>query len=566
MGAMRRYRESLIAPMGRSYKADGESSAAHVRLITIAYPCRVIDTRDAKQRIEPGFGWLDEVDFRKPEKPEPPRKLFPSRWLLWAAIAIVLIALLLAVFRKPLADRLYPEPRAQALRQQAAQALAQGRLTATDGSGARELYEAAQALDPDRNDAIQGLMRVAEAAMVQARSAITRNRFEDAHHALQLARDLSAPRTKADAIANALRKREADHADIENLMALATVAHRAGRLDGANDAALPLYQRVIALEPAHEEALEGREDALSDLLQQAQKSLQHGKLAEASAAVRRVREYDAGHVGFPEAQAQLARAAEQEKRRAGLALKQNRPQTALVAWRAVVHAFPDDADALAGIERTGLHYAQQSERMASDFRFAEAETALSHAREISPQAAAVRIAHAHLQRVRRLQSRTVTTLPSRRQQQQVARLLAEAADAEARGDWLTPPGDSAYDKLRAAQSLAPSNADVKRAAARVLPAARGCYEDELRNNRLRRAAVCLDAWQQLAPTDRQLGDGKRRLAQRWIAVGAERLGAGEITFATQALASAKALDPKAEGLQEFSERVSTASGNGNEPL
>jgi len=65
-----------------------------------------------------------------------------------------------------------------------------------------------------------------------------------------------------------------------------------------------------------------------------------------------------------------------------------------------------------------------------------------------------------------------------------------------------------------------------------------------------------------APADQRIPDGKRRLAQRWIAVGAERLGAGEIAFATQALSSAKALDPKAEGLREFSERVATASGNG----
>ncbi|MEJ7746912.1 MAG: hypothetical protein WKF61_09210 [Luteimonas sp.] len=530
------------------------------------------DTRDAKRRIEPGFGWLDGVDFRKPKAPDPSRpsrpsrKRIPTRWLLWTGIAIVLIALLLTVFARPLADRLYPEPRAQALRQQAALALAQGRLTAADGSGARELYEAAQALDPDRNDAMQGLMRVAEAAMVQARAAVTHNRFEDAHRALQLARDLSAPRSRTDAIATALRKREAEHADIGKLMATATAAHRVGKLDGTDTAALPLYKRVIALEPAHEQALEGREDALADLLQQAQASLQGGNLVEAATTVQRVRGFDAGHVGLPEVQAQLSRAAEQEKRRATRALQRNRPQVALDAWRAVLQAFPDDADALAGIERTGVHYARQAERMASDFRFVEAESALLNAREIIPQAAVVRTAQAHLQRVRRLQSRTATASPSRGQQQRVARLLAEAAEAEARGDWLTPPGDSAYDKLRAAQSLAPSNAQVKRAAARVLPAARRCYDDELRSNRLRRASVCLDAWQQLAPADPRIADAKHRLAQRWIAVGAERLGAGEIAFATQALASAQALDPKAEGLQEFSERVNTASGSGDTPL
>ncbi|MEO6366309.1 MAG: hypothetical protein ABIO38_09735 [Luteimonas sp.] len=527
------------------------------------------EPRDAKQRIEPGVGGLEGIDFRKRARPRELRTslgLFRTRWLLWMGIALAALVLLVIVYRQPLADRLYPENRIQALQQQAAQALAQGRLTASDGSGARELYEAALALDPDRNDAMHGLMRVAEAAMVQARAAVTRNRFKDAHAALQLARDLSAPRSRTDAIATELRKREAEHADIDTLLATAIAAHRAGRLDGGDAAALPLYQRVIALEPAHERALEGREDALADLLQHAGTLLQQHHLAEAAAMVQAVRQYDAGHVGLPEAQAQLVRGAEHEKRRAAEALKRNRPQVALEDWRAVLQAFPEDADAQAGIELTVVHYTLKAERMASDFRFVAAEAALRQARKIDPQAASVHTADAHLQRVRRLQSRTAARSPARGQQQRIARLLVEATEAEARGDWLTPPGDSAYDKLRAAQSLAPADAAVKRAASRVLPAAHRCYEDELRSNRLRRAGVCLDAWQQLAPADNRIADGKRRLAQRWIAVGAERLGAGEIAFAEQALSSAKALDPKAQGLIEFDERVRTASGNSNMPL
>ena len=306
------------------------------------------DPRDAKQRIEPGFGWLDGVDFGKGNEPRKPPSSVGPRWPLWAGIAFVALALLLIAFRQPLADRIYPENRIQSLQQEAATAMAQGRLTASDGSGARELYEAALALDPDRNDAIHGLMRVAEAAMAQARSAVTRNRFKDAHAALQLARELSAPRDRTDAIATALRKREAEHADIENLLATATTAHLSGRLDGAKDAALPLYQRVIALEPDHDRALEGREDALSDLLQEAQAHLRQDELAEAAVLVGTVRNYDAGHVGLPEAQALLARAAEQEKRRAAQALQRNRPQVALEAWRGVLRAFPEDVEAQAG--------------------------------------------------------------------------------------------------------------------------------------------------------------------------------------------------------------------------
>src|SRR5690606_13078792 len=112
-----------------------------------------------------------------------------QRWPWLLAATLVAVALLV-VFRQPLADRMWPQTRAQALRTQAGQALAQGRLTAADGSGARELYEAALAMDPDRDEARIGLARVAEAALAQAHTALAQDRFADAHAALRLAREL----------------------------------------------------------------------------------------------------------------------------------------------------------------------------------------------------------------------------------------------------------------------------------------------------------------------------------------------------------------------------------------
>src|SRR5207342_3373447 len=95
--------------------------------------------------------------------------------------------------------------------------------------------------------------------------------------------------------------------------------------------------------------------------------------------------------------------------------------------------------------------------------------------------------------------------------QRVRTLLADAASAEARGDLLAPPGDSAFDKLRAAQALAPSDPAVRRAAARLLRAAQECFERELRGNSLGRARACLDAWVVLDGDG--AGPARRRLAQ-----------------------------------------------------
>src|SRR3546814_15301197 len=82
-------------------------------------------------------------------------------------------------------------------------------------------------------------------------------------------------------------------------------AREAGQLTGDDKAALPLYQRILALQPENTGALEGREDALGELLQQARAQLRAGDLAEATAAIAAARRFDAGHVDLPDTQARV---------------------------------------------------------------------------------------------------------------------------------------------------------------------------------------------------------------------------------------------------------------------
>ncbi|MDQ3618179.1 MAG: hypothetical protein M3374_05610, partial [Pseudomonadota bacterium] len=127
----------------------------------------------------------------------------------------------------------------------------------------------------------------------------------------------------------------------------------------------------------------------------------------------------------------------------------------------------------------------------------------------------------------------------------------------------TPPGDSAFDKVRAARALAPQDGAVRAATTRLLAAARTCFNDGLRGNRLTHAGVCLDARSALGDPATDLRDARQRLAQRWIAIGEQRLGAGEVAAASAALAAARALDPNVAGLDAFSERMRAASAAGD---
>lgn len=471
-----------------------------------------------------------------------------------ASVLVALLVLLAFVYRAPLADRLWPETRAQALREAAAAALARGHLSAADGSGARELYSAALALDPDRVEARAGLQRVARAALVQARTAIRAQRFEDAHRALRLARALSVPEADAGAVAALLREREAAVAGLDELLAEAERA----RADGRVEAALLLYQRVLSLQPKRTAALEGREDALSDLLQRADAHMAGGRLAEAAVLVARAARFDPGHVGLPDARAALARAVDARRDAATHALRRGALPDAARSFRELLAIDAGDDSARAGLRDVARTYARRSERFAADFRFEEAARELARARALAPDAGETAAAARRLDQARRSQRQLPRPVadPAR-----VRALLAQVEQAQARGDLMQPPGESAYDYLRAARAQAPRDPAVAAATARLLAAARECFERELTGNRLARAHACLDARIQLGsgrPGDGDLRGDRRRLATRWVAVGVERLGAGELAVARSAATTARTLDAGAAGLAVLEQRLRAA--------
>ncbi len=474
------------------------------------------------------------------------------------ALGALLLAAALAWWRQPLSDWLWPDTRLQQLREQASLALADGRLSSADGHGARELYEAALALDPDRADTREGLARVGRAALAQARQAIDAGHFQQARERLALARELTQPRERVETLERALRQREAAHAGLDRLVAAAAAARAQGRLDGAPDAALPLYQRVLELQPQRNDALEGRDDTLADLLQAARRALDDGDLPRGAEGVARVQQADPGHADLPDALTVLERHLEQHRRRADQALRRQRLEQAAAGYREVLAVHADDAAAQRGLAAVAAAHAARGERLAADFHFAQAEAELARAAALDPGAPALAVARQHLERARQSRKRLDQDAPPQ-SRQALRRLLAEAAAAEQRGDLLTPPGDSAYDKLRAAQAIAPQDPQVRAAAARLLPAARRCFEQELRGNRLSRAGECLDARRALEGEGGALREASARLAQRWIAVGDERLGAGELPTARAALQAARTLDPHAPGIAELAARVQAAA-------
>jgi hypothetical protein len=474
-----------------------------------------------------------------------------------AAVAggVVLVLVLLGgfAFHDALGRWLWPDPRYDALRQRADVALRAGRLSAADGSGARELFEAALALQPDQLEAREGLARVAQAALARAEARAKAGDAVQAQHALQLARELQAPRARVDALEARLQAMRAQAIGIDALLARAAAAHAAGHLDDGADAALPLYQQVLQAQPRSQRALEGREDALEDLLKPAAGLLARGDLLRVAELVHRAEAFDPGHAALPALHAGLAKALEARGRQVRGLLARGRVEAAARACGELrllqVEAMPDACarplgDAL--LRAAGAAPPDRAGRL------------LALAREAGVDPARVQAAHRHLRQARRHEPPPAAVTDTPRVRARVALLLEQMERARARGDWLTPPGDSAWDRLREARALAPHDPRVTRAAASLLAAARACNVEALRDNNLGRARACLDAWRQLAPSDDGVAEARRRLAQRWIAIGSERLDAGQADDARRALEQARGLDSQAPGLGEFAERVGKA--------
>ncbi|WP_228114331.1 hypothetical protein [Stenotrophomonas sp. MYb238] len=473
------------------------------------------------------------------------------------AIGVAALAVLLTLFRQPLANLLWPETRIQQLLDDGRHALRQGHLSAADGSGARELFEAAAALDPDRGDVRDALADTGKKALEQARQRLAAGDANAAREALELAGQLQVPQAELEAIAARLRHQGQEHDAVGDLLRRAEDAQAQGRLDDGPDSALPLYQRVLAVRPDHLRALQGKDDALSDLLAEAVAAAQRNETDTAARLLRQVEGYDAGHSELPAARAALNAALDRRRAQAARDLARGRLHKAADGYRQVL-AAADDPAARQGLQQVARAWAGEAARLAGDFHFEQAGQALEQARALAPDSPEVAAAAQALQRAQGARQALETRLPAAERERRVRALLAQVESAAAQGQWLLPPGASAYDRFKAAQALAPRDARVKRAGARILPAARDCLEVNLQGNRLQAARTCLDAWQALAPGDPLLPAARRRLAQRWLAVGSERLGAGDIAFASRALEQARELDAATPELPAFAERLGNA--------
>ena len=523
----------------------------------------------------PTLGSIDDLEFAdraRPASPHPPSAPPPRRprtgrtglWLLLAGFAAVAIAggWALSHWRETLGEQLIPVSDLNQQIREAEAALARGDLSAADGSGARERFQAVLARDPDHPGARRGLGAVRDAALAQARAALVAGDLATARTRIELARAMAAPAADLALLDVELRRAESTGDEIADLLERARAAQQAGRFEQVPDGALALYGDVLQRQPDNAIAIEGRRVILGALLTRAQAALEAGDLASAEALVARVVETDPTHLGLPAVRASLGEAVSQRERRreAGLAdadaaRRDGRLEDAAAAYLALLATDPGLVAARHGLDDAAAAIAARASRQAADFEFEAAESSLRLARTWDPDSPAIAVAEQRLADARA--SRDL--LPPPEAAPRLGSLVRQAVTAMRRGDLIDPPGDSAWDRLRVAAAIAPDHPDVLMALDEYDRRARACFEDELAGNRLSRAQGCLDA---MVVRDRR-GDGmlrdRRRLAGRWLAFAEERLGAGELALARRAIDAAQSLDPGHPGLVVMEERLARAS-------
>jgi tetratricopeptide (TPR) repeat protein len=478
----------------------------------------------------------------------------------WLAVGIALLAIGLTIWREPIGRRLLPDSRLDRQIELAEAALAGGELSRPDGRGARELFEAVLAVDPEHLAAHEGLVHVREAAVARVAGALKTGQASQARQALILAEELAAPIVQLQPLRSRLRDLESSAQVIPELLA------QAARADLPDREALAIYERVLGLEADNAFALEGRRALLSGWLDRALVFTADGDLEQAQRLVDAVIAHDPAHLELPQAQAALGEARVQRQREqttllaeARLDEQAGRIDRAAEKYLRLLQA-QDPEPARQGLLRCAEEFARRAEQSAADFDFRRAEALLAQAHRWSPQSSAIVMAERRIAQSRRIRER-LARQPSPEERARLPILIAEANAALEQGQLIDPPGLSAWDKLRVAAAIAPQAPSVVRLQADFRRRAQECFEKALTQNRLRQAQSCLEAGLTLDPAiGPAMATAKHRLAERWLAYAEERIAATDYEAATEALGFARHWQADLPSLSEVGARLLQAQG------
>ncbi|WP_426662986.1 hypothetical protein [Rhodanobacter aciditrophus] len=560
---------------------------------------------ESRGRIEPTLGNLDQLGA--PQRSAAPRNEPPweddeprRRWRRASAmpdrarrrwLVPVLVLALVGVAGTAWVEQnrlrsLLPRTELNDVLSRAQQALAAGHLDGDDGSSARELFQAAVALEPDNDAARNGLHQVGMAEVSQADAALQAGQLDVAAQKAAVARELLGGGSDVDRLDRQIAAKRASQVQVGTLVQQAQQAYAAGQYGGEHGAGT-LYRQVLAADPGNAVARHGLDQVGDALAAQAQKALNANDGAGADATIEQLAALQPNNAALPGLRAARAQAQQQDSAALDTALQQGDEalragridgagdDTALAHYKAALALSPGNPQAEAGLGKVAQALTVQASAAMDAGDTAQAGKLLDRAAALAPKSADLAAARARLQGMAHGKAGTAPdTTPDAapaddagmlhpaltpQQTAQVARLLQQAQAAAQRGDIMLPPGNCAYDLYRNALAIDGNNAAAQQGLQALPRVVLQLFNRALAGGDLVRAGQMLDNLADLSPGDAAQGVLSQRLASAWLDQADRQLAGGDRIGAAQSLQQARKLAPNLPRVLDLAARLQSGT-------
>jgi tetratricopeptide (TPR) repeat protein len=566
---------------------------------------------DPHRRTEPTLGDIDHLDSPRapssdglpqvnvearngrPGMPsQPPRKKPAGNkrgWLLPVLLLVLIAVIATAWLNQGWLRGKLPNTELNDVLSRAQQALQAGHLDGQDGTSARELFQAAVALQPDNDRAADGLRQVGQAELAQADAALQAGHLDQAAQQAASARDLLGGGTDVDRLdAQIAQTRAAQGSSQVKTVDLVDQAQQAladGKLEGPHGAGA-LYKQMLSADPNNAVAAHGLDQVGDALAVQAHKAFDANDSTSANATVEELAALQPNNGALPALRAQQAQTRKQDDGALDTELKQGMDafragrivgqgdDTALSHFKAALAIDPDNADARAGLGKVAQALTVQASAAIDAGDTGQATQLLDQAAALAPKSADLAAARARLNSTPAQGAASPAGDPnsqaddsvqpsapvvlSPQQSATVARLVQRAQVAAARGDIMLPPGNSAYDLYRNALVIDGSNAVALQGLQALPVQVEKQFNQALSNGNLGQASDMLENLAELAPGEASQSALSDRLAGAWLDQAEQQLSSGDRTGAAQSLDRARKLSPNQPRVLDLAARLQSS--------